>query len=302
MKSGPAYATPAAAQQPRDADLSALGSWRCHLVLWLVAAVGLTADLWSKAWAFSTLDPREHMTVWSGFLEFRRSLNAGAIFGVGAGWVWVFVVASLAALAFVIFLFHGSTRRQHALHVALGLILAGALGNLHDRIFVRADVVSAVAPSGDLYHDIGLIVETLPDGSVHLGSYPEKAQPRYFSAQFMSAPPRRQGVVRDFIKFVPVLPRWVPVIGGHDAWPWVFNIADAMLVAGVGILLLHFWSAREVVVAPHEAQKALSQPGGGDDPADRDSDAYAACAATPDDDDGAVCVGREPAGGRTSGE
>jgi hypothetical protein len=47
---------------------------------------------------------------------------------------------------------------------------------------------------------------------------------------------RRQGVVRDFIKIEPKF--------GFELWPWVFNIADVLLVIGVGLLLLNFWWER----------------------------------------------------------
>ena len=56
---------------------------------------------------------------------------------------------------------------------------------------------------------------------------------------------RRQGVVRDFIKFVPHFPAWVPRLGGKEIWPWVFNVADAALVCGVCILLIHTWWDRK---------------------------------------------------------
>jgi hypothetical protein len=46
-----------------------------------------------------------------------------------------------------------------------------------------------------------------------------------------------QPVVRDFIKIE-------ARIGERTLWPWVFNIADALLVAGVSILLLNFWFDR----------------------------------------------------------
>jgi len=47
---------------------------------------------------------------------------------------------------------------------------------------------------------------------------------------------RRQGVVRDFIKIEPKF--------GIDLWPWVFNVADVLLVIGVGLLLWNFWWER----------------------------------------------------------
>jgi hypothetical protein len=40
--------------------------------------------------------------------------------------------------------------------------------------------------------------------------------------------------VRDFIRIE-------AQIGSYSVWPWIFNIADALLVVGVIILLLNFW-------------------------------------------------------------
>jgi hypothetical protein len=40
------------------------------------------------------------------------------------------------------------------------------------------------------------------------------------------------GHVRDFIK---ISQKW---FGGRDVWPWVFNVADMLLVGGVGILAI----------------------------------------------------------------
>jgi lipoprotein signal peptidase len=46
------------------------------------------------------------------------------------------------------------------------------------------------------------------------------------------------GFVRDFIK-IPT--HW---LGGRELWPWVFNVADMLLVGGVAILSLHLLSER----------------------------------------------------------
>jgi len=71
--------------------------------------------------------------------------------------------------------------------------------------------------------------------NIRIGVWPEGTHTQTFVRSEVIQ--RRQGVVRDFIKFVPNLPTWVPVIGGQEAWPWVFNIADSALVCGVIILL-----------------------------------------------------------------
>ena len=202
---------------------------RCHLRLWLPAFVLAGLDLWSKQWAFSSLRPNETRTMIPHVLEFRRSLNDGAVFGSFTGFVGVFVVASVVALGFVVFVFGRSGRQQWGLHVALGMVMAGAIGNLYDRALIKADVVTFQTRAGGQRSFIGR-----------------------FSSSEVSL--RRQGVVRDFIKFAPKFPKWVPKIGGNDMWPWIFNVADASLVVGVGILLLQSSLG-------HRKRDAPAQPG-----------------------------------------
>ena len=70
-----------------------------------------------------------------GKLNLRLVSNTGAVFGLGKGNRWFFVLASLAAICVIGMLFARSDRRARLLHVALALVLAGALGNLYDRWF-----------------------------------------------------------------------------------------------------------------------------------------------------------------------
>ena len=197
--------------------------------------VFLAIDLWSKSWAFSRLGVQEVKTVIPGFLEFRRSLNDGAVFGTFTGQTSVFIVASLFALGFVLYLFMHSHARQKVLHVSLGLILAGALGNLYDRAFVHADVVRIEDKKGRVQSQIGTIVAE-DESTIRLGDFPDGASPQTFKRSEVTL--RRQGVVRDFLKFVPKFPSSWSRVGGIDMWPWIFNIADAALVVGVAVLLL----------------------------------------------------------------
>src|SRR5271155_1433532 len=149
---------------------TSLYAWICFL---FVAVVGLTADLSSKQSAFAHLgygDGASSYVIVPGILELRPTLNGGAVFGIGKGMSLLFILVSLLAMAFVVYVFMSSDRRHWLMHVALGLILAGAAGNLYDRVF-------------------------------------------------------NQGMVRDFIFIM------------HD-WPWIFNVADAMLCIGVPLLIL----------------------------------------------------------------
>jgi lipoprotein signal peptidase len=228
-----------------------------HLRLWLVAGAVLWADLWSKQWVFENLPDNRSEPFINGFIEFRRSLNDGAVFGSLTGHVELFITASLFALGFVLYFFASSARTHRGLHVALGLVLAGALGNMYDRALVKADIVSYHRPTGEEVTVIGKIIEepverhTPPSKDIRVGSWPDGANPQVIRRS--RATVRKQGVVRDFIKFVPKFPSWVPKFGGNnpsDIWPWVFNVADAALVCGVGALLCTSWLDRRLREQP----------------------------------------------------
>jgi lipoprotein signal peptidase len=207
-----------------------------HLRFWLSAVGLLWLDLWSKAWVFRNLKPDEVQPAFPGVLEFRRSLNDGAVFGSFSGYSGVFIVASVFALAFVLYLFANSSPRQRVLHVSLAMILAGALGNLYDRAFMAADVVRfREKTSGRMVSVIGKIVDETAE-SVRIGDWPDGGRPQSFKRAEIEV--RRQGVVRDFLRFVLKFPASVPRVGGMDIWPWIFNVADAALVCGVILLLL----------------------------------------------------------------
>lgn len=214
-----------------------------HLRLWITAIIGLVADLWTKDWAFKELPPDTGQVVIPRLTSFHRSLNTGALFGLGKGYTIVFIIASILALAFVLFLFIHSTRNRWSLHVALGLVLAGALGNLYDRSFSIADVVNYTY-NGRSMQRVGKVLDE-KEGYIRLGSWPEGKEPVVILKAWEPRV-RQMGVVRDFIRMEPRIK-----LGDKqfDIWPWVFNIADALLVFGVGILILNFWRERKQELA-----------------------------------------------------
>lgn len=214
---------------PPSTPPGALRSFPSHVRLWLVTALGLTADLWSKAWAFQSIGTSESRSVIPGWLNLRLSLNPGALFGMGRNFAPLFVGASVLALMFVLYLFAHSTARHRIMHMALGCILAGALGNLYDRTLVTAHVWHNKL-DGSQY--VGAFVSQT-DHSVTIGDFPSGANPRTFPLTpdqvAMSRP-----VVRDFLLII-------KHVAGIPLWPWVFNIADALLVVGVGSLMIIFY-------------------------------------------------------------
>lgn len=106
-----------------------------------LAVVGLTIDLVSKSRVFADLGYPGGVSDWTipllgGWSTFRfmTSINEGALWGIGQGLTWLFALLSLVAVAGVItWLFVYKAARSLWLTIAMGLIMAGTLGNLYDR-------------------------------------------------------------------------------------------------------------------------------------------------------------------------
>jgi len=147
--------------------------------------LGAAADLVSKHFVFAALLGREghRVTAIPGVLRLTLSTNPGIVFGIRLPGPLV-PIATLAMVAVVILLFATSWRRLWGLHLGLGMILGGALGNAYDRLLV--------------------------------------------SVKFPDEPLTRTRQVRDFID--------VYAIG----YP-VFNVADILLVVGVGLIVLYMF-------------------------------------------------------------
>lgn len=243
--------------RPEPLAWSDLGSYLRFVIPVLLL---LPLDLVSKSWAFERFhdrpDDKNSLTLIPGFLEFRTVLNQGALFGIGHGQQWFFVLASILACGFVGYLFATSERRHWRVHIALALVLAGALGNLYDRTYVRLDEVK-IKPVGTEAGKTaaatplrpGVVVKAPDDGDKYLtlASYPRRDAEQRIPVSRIAPNPdgslyRRVTAVRDFIHI-----EWT-FGSGPPVWPWIFNLADVYLCVGVGILVLNWvadsWRAR----------------------------------------------------------
>lgn len=124
-----------------------------------IACAGVAVDLGSKKLVFEDLgypvgqaafQPGRHATFehpanvqgrstqyLDGWLKFElhTSFNEGALWGIGQGYSWLFAVASVAAMVgIVVWLFGFAAAKSRWLTVSLGLIMAGTIGNLWDRL------------------------------------------------------------------------------------------------------------------------------------------------------------------------
>jgi len=114
-----------------------------HYVLFaLIAIVGTAWDLGTKSSVFSSLGYPGQFSDWSrtflnGWVEFRflTSFNEGALWGMGQGFSSLFALLSvLAGIGIITWLTYFRGAASLWLCVTLGLVLAGTLGNLYDRL------------------------------------------------------------------------------------------------------------------------------------------------------------------------
>lgn len=122
-------------RKENSASLSPARRGRFFLFL-AIALLGTAADLVSKHIVFSRLGFPSGRVSWvvENIAGFQTSLNQGALWGLGSGQIKFFVAASVLALIGVGFWFRQEGRRSLTVTISLGLITAGILGNLWDRL------------------------------------------------------------------------------------------------------------------------------------------------------------------------
>lgn len=108
--------------------------------------IGLFIDLYTKHLAVHRLklsgDVIQFIPDW---LHFEYTENHGAVFGIGQGQWLLFVIVSVFAIALLTYLFATGSKRAFP-QIVLGMLLAGVLGNMYDRVrfnYVR-DMIHAL--------------------------------------------------------------------------------------------------------------------------------------------------------------
>lgn len=111
---------------------------RSRVLLYAVLAVaGCLIDLVTKHYVFASpqLFRGSEWWLWQGHIGIQKSLNEGALFGMGQGRAGFFAVFALVALvAIPVWLFWFGAARDRLLTVALGSVTGGIFGNLYDRL------------------------------------------------------------------------------------------------------------------------------------------------------------------------
>jgi signal peptidase II len=130
---------------------------RRGLLLALVAAVVLVADVITKLVVVATLEGEPPVRVLGGLVYLQLVRNPGAAFSMATGMTWVLTLIAISVVIAIIWIM--PKLRSIGWSIGLGLVLAGALGNLTDRIF-RApgplrghviDFVSVFKPNAEFF-------------------------------------------------------------------------------------------------------------------------------------------------------
>ncbi len=120
-------------QERAGASLKTSSPRACRVLLLGVAVLAYLADLGTKTWALSALADGQRRALIGDLLGFRLIFNPGAAFSLGSGSTWLF---SVVAIGVVVLIIRWSRRLTSRLWTfTLALLLAGALGNLTDRLF-----------------------------------------------------------------------------------------------------------------------------------------------------------------------
>lgn len=118
----------------------------------IATSVGAFADLLTKWLVFTRMNEFQLITLIPGLLNVLRSENEGVVFGMFPGRTNIFIIFSIIAIITILCIYIWSDKILFISNIALGLILAGAIGNLWDRIWyghVRDFIDLHI---GDKYH------------------------------------------------------------------------------------------------------------------------------------------------------
>jgi signal peptidase II len=122
-----------AAHAESESTVSSSSRRTARAVFVATAVVLYLVDLGTKALVVERLADRGRVDLVGDLLGFRLTRNPGAAFGTGTSYTAVLSCVAVIAVGVVVWLSFRAANRVWA--VALGLLLAGVLGNLTDRVF-----------------------------------------------------------------------------------------------------------------------------------------------------------------------
>lgn len=117
----------------RQSRSRSLGRGTVLLIVGVLAAVLAVLDQVSKTWAEANLKELDPQPLLGEVLQLTLLYNSGAAWGMGSE-ITPVVTALQIAIAIGVIVFSVKAVRSPWYALAMGLILGGALGNIHDRL------------------------------------------------------------------------------------------------------------------------------------------------------------------------
>ncbi len=206
------------------------------LVVTVIVATILLIDQLVKVYVKLNFEPGESHALIGNWFIAEYIENQGMAFGTTFGSkVWhklalsLFRVAAITALVvYMIKQIKKGVRLEFL--IAIGLVFAGATGNLIDSMFY--DFVFPYDPCMGFNHLDGSGIKT---DCGFFGTIETRNTGFLF------------GNVVDMFKFHAYWPSWMPLIGGKEVFPAIWNIADASIFCGVVMVFI-----RQKVYFPKE--------------------------------------------------
>lgn len=221
----------------------------------IVVLVLLIVDQAIKLYIKSNFQPWEHYNILGDWFQLRYTENQGMAFGAVLGnSIWHKLLLSIFRLIAIIGIGYYIWRQAKngvklEFLIAIGLIFTGATGNLLDSMF----------------HDL-----MYPFDPCHQFNWLEgSGKFEYCPYWQTNAEVRNHGFmlasVVDMFQFNFTWPSWVPGLGGKDVFPAIWNLADACITVGVGMIIIRqkkYFPKKEVlesVVKEEEEPKEIDE-------------------------------------------
>jgi len=116
--------------------------WKEVFIFWIIAGIVLFLDQFTKYIIISSIGYGQQIVVIPGFFNIVHATNTGGAFGILANagkWKHLFFqVVSVAAIIGLFYFYISSKNRTKLFLIGSALIAGGAMGNLTDRIRLRA--------------------------------------------------------------------------------------------------------------------------------------------------------------------
>lgn len=217
-----------------------------YIILIAVVFALLVIDQAVKIWIKTSFEYNDGpVPIFGNWFRLLYIENPGMAFGATfGGGIWGKLILSIFRFVFIIGIVYFLIKKikegvRTEFVVAIGLILAGAAGNLIDSMFY--DFIFPYDPCISFNHMEG-------SGIVTNCGWLGKIETRHTGFLL--------GNVVDMFQFNLTWPKWVPGLGGTEVFPAIWNVADSAISAGVILILIrqkaYFPKTQTSIVEPVE--------------------------------------------------